>query len=139
MPTATVTATSLRKAVDDLRTWLVDHPDIPIDYIEFVDEFEVEMTSCATGGFTPLITAADVADALTDPSIEVTDLDNGLATRLAVSGTVADGLSISVTASVLNGARRAFLRSINARPLDEAVIWTTTSAHLRAVAAAGDA
>jgi hypothetical protein len=138
MPTATATATSFRKAVEDLRTWLVDHPHIPIDYIEFADESEVDMTSCATDGFTALITAADVADALTEPSIEVTDLDNGIATRLTVSGTTND-LAVTVTATVLNGARRAFLRAINARPLDEAVIWTTTAAHLRAVAATGGA
>jgi len=135
----TTTATSFRTAITALADWLTRHPNIPIDYLEYADDLEAELTSGIPGGFQALTTIADAADALADSTIEVTDLDDVAGvTRLTVSGTT-DGLTVTVKTIVQYGARVAFLQSLAARPLDEAVIWTTTAAHLRAVAATGGA
>jgi hypothetical protein len=134
---ATAVATNFRTGVARLADWLDDHPAIPIAYIHYADESGAELCTPA-GLFEAFTVIADVADALTHATIDVTDPDHKRVTYLTVTGTVADRagapLEITVEGSVYDSARTALLASLGAPPVREVRTWRVTPQHLRDLA-----
>jgi hypothetical protein len=131
--------TTFRSGLARLLNWLTCHPNIPIAYVHYADDSSAELCSPA-GLFGALTAAADVADALTDATIDITDPDQDKRiTFLTVSGTAtafatAPPLEIIVEGSCYDTARTALLASLGAPPVPEERAWTTTAAHLRTIA-----
>jgi len=140
MPTTLTAATDFRGGLSRLRTWLDEHPEIPVAYAHFADETGAELVSSA-GLFEAITAAANAADALTHARIEITDPDHRRVTYLTVTGTVADAappFEITYESSCYDRARAALLASLGVPAIREIRTWTVTAAHLRdLVTAAG--
>jgi hypothetical protein len=128
----------VRDGVTRLITWLTKHPHIPVDFVRYADNQEFEI-GIPAGRFEALTTAADIADTLTNPKIEVTDFRDRRITSLTVTGEIVDHHANSLEAiaacSVYDGARRALLAALGAPPIPDVRVWWTTAEALRTITA----
>lgn len=136
----TTTAPKFHTSLTDLLGWITSHPHIPVSHIDFADHEGAEL-HCPAGQFDALTTAANAADALDDPVIEVVDPPGrDRVTQITVTGDIPGTLlEICVESTVYDHARVALLTSLGAPPIPGSPMWHPTAAHLRDVVDTADA
>lgn len=130
--TATVDTAYLPNTLKRIVKWLLAHPGLPVSYVHYADHETAELCIPA-GRYSALTAAADVADALTAPQIEVMDPLQRRITYITVTGRIDGDLEIGVHLSVYDDARAALLASLGAPPEIDVRAWIIDADHLRGV------
>lgn len=139
MPTTTDTV-SVREGLARLLVWLTGHPEIVLSCVDYVDHDSAEVCLGSTNRTAGVAAAADVADALVNPTIEVKD-PKGVC-EVIVFGTItsrdAAALEVRCDLTVYGEALTQLLSSLGVPPDPTERCWPVTPGHLRDLAAGAD-
>lgn len=117
-----------------LAKWLEHHPDIPVDYVDYLDANEI-VVSLGDGAFNVLASAAMAAEVLTDATIDLLNEGYIRVEGIAHSGDSHKPFDLRLEGSVHGPAWQSLMRSLG--PSDDDTIWHVTADHLRTVAQRG--